>query len=136
MTEKLRVALLFGGVSSEHEISCVSASAWVRALDTTKYDVTLIGITKAGRWLRFAGTPEQMADGSWEQHPGNLPCVISPDRQDHGLLLREGDKTTLLPIDAAVPVLHGKNGEDGTVQGLLALADIPCVGCGLLGSAV
>ena len=136
LTEKLRVALLFGGVSSEHEISCVSASAWVRALDTTKYDVTLIGITKAGRWLRFAGTPEEMVDGRWEQHPGNLPCVISPDRQDHGLLLREGDKTTLLPIDAAVPVLHGKNGEDGTVQGLLALADIPCVGCGLLGSAV
>ena len=115
MTEKLRVALLFGGVSSEHEISCVSASAWVRALDTTKYDVTLIGITKAGRWLRFAGTPEEMADGRWEQHPGNLPCVISPDRQDHGLLLRQGDKTTLLPIDAAVPVLHGKNGDRKSV---------------------
>lgn len=137
MTEKLRVALLFGGVSSEHEISCVSASAWVRALDTKKYHPVLIGITKTGRWLRYFGAPERMADGSWEHHPGNLPCVLSPDRQDHGLLVTQPDGTVQrLRVDVVAPILHGKNGEDGTLQGLLELAGLPYVGCGVLGSAV
>lgn len=134
--EKLRLALLFGGVSSEHEISCVSAAAWVRALDASKYDVTRIGITRTGRWLRFSGTPEEMESGAWEKHPGNCPCIISPDRGDHGLLLHGESGAELLPVDVVVPVLHGKNGEDGTMQGLLELAGIPYVGCGTLGSAV
>ena len=134
---KLRVALFFGGVSSEHEVSCISAAAWVRALDKEKYQLTLVGITKEGRWLRFAGSAGEMADGSWVHHPDNLPCTLSPDRADHGLLLRTRPGTAeLLPLDAAVPVLHGKNGEDGTIQGLLQLAGIPYVGCGVLGSAV
>ena len=134
---KLRVALFFGGVSSEHEVSCISAAAWVRALDKEKYNLTLVGITKEGRWLRFAGSAGEMADGSWVHHPGNLPCTLSPDRADHGLLLRtRPGAAELLPLDVAVPVLHGKNGEDGTIQGLLQLAGIPYVGCGVLGSAV
>ncbi|MGN0983211.1 MAG: D-alanine--D-alanine ligase family protein [Gemmiger sp.] len=134
--KKLRLALLFGGVSSEHEVSCVSASAWVRALDPARYEVTLVGITKAGRWLRTTAAPQAMADGSWEQDAGNIPCVVSPDRADHGLLLREPGGVTLVPIDVAVPILHGKNGEDGTIQGLFELAGIPYVGCGVLASAV
>ncbi len=133
--EKLRLALFFGGVSSEHEISCVSAGSWVRALSAEKYELTLVGITKAGRWLRTTASPQAIADGSWEQDGGNVPCVLSPDRGDHGLLLRRDGAATLLPIDVAAPILHGRNGEDGTIQGLLELAGIPYVGCGVLASA-
>lgn len=139
-TGKTRVALFFGGVSSEHEISCVSAAAWVRALgqepcrDT--YEVTTVGITKSGRWLRTPADPAAMESGAWERDPANTPCVLSPDRADRALISREGDTATLLPVDVAVPMLHGKNGEDGTIQGLFTLAGIPFVGSGVLGSAV
>ena len=85
---KLRVALFFGGVSSEHDVSCVSASAWLRALGqepcADKYEVFPVGITKDGRWLACRPTPEAMADGSWEQGDCT-PCVLSPDRKDHGI---------------------------------------------------
>ena len=85
---KLRVALFFGGVSSEHDVSCVSASAWLRALGqkpcADKYEVFPVGITKDGRWLTCRPTPEAMADGSWEQGDCT-PCVLSPDRKDHGI---------------------------------------------------
>ena len=91
---KLRVALFFGGVSSEHEVSCVSASAWLRALGQSpcaeQYEVFPVGITKTGRWLACHPTPEAMADGSWEQGDCT-PCVLSPDRADHGIwLLKDG----------------------------------------------
>ena len=91
---KLRVALFFGGVSSEHDVSCVSASAWLRALGqepcADKYEVFPVGITKDGRWLACRPTPEAMADGSWEQGDCT-PCVLSPDRKDHGIwLLKDG----------------------------------------------
>ena len=138
---KQRVALFFGGVSSEHEVSCVSASAWLRTLQKSpcadKYDVTCVGITKNGRWLACPTlTPEAMADGSWEQSPDCVPCLLSPDRKDHGLWLLKDGKAELLPLDICAPVLHGKNGEDGTIQGLFELARIPYVGCGVLASAV
>ena len=138
-SKKLRVALFFGGVSSEHEISCVSASAWLRALGeepcAERYEVFPVGITKTGRWLACHPTPEAMADGSWEQGTDCTPCVLSPDRSDHGLWLL-GGKAELVPIDICAPVLHGKNGEDGTIQGLFEMARIPYVGCGVLASAV
>ena len=138
--KKLRVALFFGGVSSEHEVSCVSASAWLRALGEApcaeRYEVFPVGITKTGRWLACHPTPEAMADGSWEQDADCTPCVLSPDRGDHGLWLLRDGKAELVPIDICAPVLHGKNGEDGTIQGLFELARIPYVGCGVLASAV
>lgn len=138
-SKKLRVALFFGGFSSEHEISCVSASAWLRALGdepcAERYEVFPVGITKTGRWLACHPTPEAMADGSWEQGADCTPCVLSPDRSDHGLWLL-GGKAELVPIDICAPVLHGKNGEDGTIQGLFEMARIPYVGCGVLASAV
>ncbi len=137
---KTRVALFFGGVSSEHEISCVSAAAWVRALGQSpcagKYEVTVVGITKAGRWLRTAADAAAMESGAWEQDAANTPCVLSPDRADRALLLCTGDTLARLPVDVAVPMLHGKNGEDGTIQGLFTLAGIPFVGSDVLGSAV
>ena len=136
---KLRVALFFGGVSSEHDVSCVSASAWLRALGqepcADKYEVFPVGITKDGRWLACRPTPEAMADGSWEQGDCT-PCVLSPDRKDHGIWLLKDGRAELVRIDICAPVMHGKNGEDGTIQGLFELARIPYVGCGVLGSAV
>ena len=136
---KLRVALFFGGVSSEHDVSCVSASAWLRALGqepcADKYEVFPVGITKDGRWLACRPTPEAMADGSWEQGDCT-PCVLSPDRKDHGIWLLKDGRAELVHIDICAPVMHGKNGEDGTIQGLFELARIPYVGCGVLASAV
>ena len=136
---KLRVALFFGGVSSEHDVSCVSASAWLRALGqepcADKYEVFPVGITKDGRWLACRPTPEAMADGSWEQGDCT-PCVLSPDRKDHGIWLLKDGRAELVHIDICAPVMHGKNGEDGTIQGLFELARIPYVGCGVLASSV
>ena len=134
---KLNVALLFGGVSSEHEVSRVSASTIARALKPSSYHLYTVGITRDGRWLYYSGPIEKMADGSWEQDPSCVPCMISPDRSDHGLVLCRHDGTwAVLPMDVVIPALHGKNGEDGTIQGLFELARLPYVGCGVLGSAV
>ena len=137
---KIRVGLFFGSISSEHEISCLSAAAWGRVLtegpSAGRYDVVFVGITKAGRWLRCPASPASIADGSWERDPGCRPCVFSPDRTDHGLILFGDEGVERLPLDVAVPILHGKNGEDGTIQGLFELAGIPYVGCGVLSSAV
>ena len=138
--EKIRIGLFFGGVSSEHEVSLVSATAWAKALRqgvcAGKYEVILVGITKDGRWLRYDGPAEKLADGTWAQDEGCIPCVFSPDRADHGLLLLRDTGAERIRLDAAVPMLHGKNGEDGTMQGLFALSGVPYVGCGVLASAV
>lgn len=140
-TGKLRVGLLFGSISSEHEVSCISAAAWLRALALPpccdRYEVIAIGITKQGRWLRYEGDIDAIASGAWSADTAHCtPCVLSPDRTDHGLLLRTAKGVEVLPLDVVAPILHGKNGEDGTVQGLLELAGIPYVGCGVLASAV
>ena len=81
--DKLCVVVLFGGMSSEHEVSRVSAGTFVDNLDRARYEVLTVGITREGRWLCTEATSAQMADGSWEELPGNMPCVISPDRADH-----------------------------------------------------
>ena len=134
---KMCVALLFGGMSSEHEVSCVSVGNFVRNIDRSKYEVLTVGITKEGRWLYTEATAEQMADGSWEELPGNMACVISPDRADHGMILFTPDgRVEKMHLDVVIPVLHGLGGEDGTVQGLLELAGIAYVGCGVLASSV
>ena len=135
--DKLCVVVLFGGMSSEHEVSRVSAGTFVDNLDRARYEVLTVGITREGRWLCTEATSAQMADGSWEELPGNMPCVISPDRADHGMILftPEGH-VEKVHVDVVIPVLHGLWGEDGTVQGLLELAGIPYVGCGVLASAV
>lgn len=133
----LCVALLFGGLSSEHEVSRVSAGTFADNMAPEKYELIKIGITKDGRWLYTEASSAQMADGSWEELPGNMPCAISPDRADHGaILFTPAGHVEKLHIDVVIPALHGLWGEDGTVQGLLELAGIPYVGCGVLASAV
>ncbi len=136
METPLCAVLLFGGLSSEHEVSCVSAATVADNLDRERYELLKVGITKEGRWLYTEATSAQMADGSWEELPGNMPCVISPDRANHGMILfTPSGQVEQLRVDVVLPILHGLWGEDGTVQGLLELAGIPYVGCGVLASA-
>ncbi len=131
---KIKVAVLFGGASSEHEVSVVSATSVLQNIPRDKYDVVMIGITKDGRWLEYTGAIEDIASMKWEQEPART-AVISPDPSHHGLLLLDGSSVEICPIDVCFPVLHGKNGEDGTIQGLFQLAGIPFVGCDLISSA-
>ncbi len=132
----MKLAVLFGGISSEHEISCLSAASILRNLDRTKYEIYAVGITRDGAW-RYCPTcdVERIENGSWERMADLVPALLPPDRGVHGLvLLREGAAETVR-LDCVFPVLHGAGGEDGTVQGLLELAGIPYVGCGVAASA-
>lgn len=125
--------ILFGGQSSEHEVSCRSAVTIIRAVDSERYEMLLIGITREGAWIQ-TDTPEQIADDTWRA--GKTRAVLSPDATEKGVWLRRDGQMSFWPVDVAFPVLHGRRGEDGTVQGLLELAEIPYVGCGVLASAV
>lgn len=131
---KMKIAVLFGGVSSEHEVSVVSATSVLHNIPREKYDVVMIGITKDGRWLEYTGPIEEIANMKWEQEEART-AVISPDHSHHGILLLDGTSVEVCPIDVFFPVLHGKNGEDGTIQGLFDLSGVPYVGCDLLSSA-
>ncbi|MCD7726819.1 MAG: D-alanine--D-alanine ligase [Ruminococcus sp.] len=133
---KTRVAVLFGGQSNEHEISLISASNIIRNIPKDKYEVITIGITKKGRWLLYQGEVDSIENGLWETNPDNVSCVLSPDPIHKGFLaLMDGGEVSHIRVDVVFPALHGKNGEDGTVQGLLELAQIPFVGCDLISSA-
>lgn len=131
--EKKTMAVLFGGQSSEHEISCMSVVNIVKCIDQERYRLVLIGITEEGRWVR-ADSLEQIQDGSW-RHSGTR-AWISPDATQKAISIFDGEGFTEIPVDVVFPVLHGLYGEDGTIQGLLELAQIPYVGCGVLASAV
>ena len=127
------IAVFFGGQSSEHEISCLSAVNVIYHIDRNKYDVVLVGITEEGEWL-LTDSVDAVRSGEWRN--GSVRAVLSPDAKQHGLLILEGDLVSLRRIDAAFPVLHGLFGEDGTIQGLFEMAQIPYVGCNVLASAV
>lgn len=133
MIDKLTVAVIFGGQSSEHDVSCVSGATIMKAVDTEKYEMVLIGITKDGRWL-LADSIADVESGSWRN--SKIQAILSPDERDHGLILTEGEKVSRKKIDVIFPVLHGMYGEDGTIQGLFELSRIPYVGCGVLASSV
>ncbi len=133
---KKTVAVLFGGCSTEYEVSLQSAASVIQSMDADKYETVMLGITREGVWKRYAGPVERISNDTWSDHPSCVPAIISPDRATRGLLVLEDGNAVGIPVDAAFPVLHGKNGEDGTVQGLLELAGIPCVGCGTLCSAI
>lgn len=130
---KKTVAVLFGGQSSEHEVSCVSAATIVSCIDTDHYDVLLVGITKEGHWVK-AQSLEEIASGAWRD--SSVTAILSPDATQKGILIMDGENTHLAKVDVVFPALHGLYGEDGTIQGLLDLAGIPYVGCGRLASAV
>ena len=131
-----KIAVLFGGCSSEHEVSRVSAYSVINHLSEEKYKICRIGITKDGRWYLYEGPAEAIPDGSWEKSEQKRPAFLSPDRSVRGIVVRGPEQTETLPVDCVFPVLHGRNGEDGTVQGLLQLSGLPFVGCGTLSSAI
>lgn len=132
---KLSVCVLFGGVSPEHEVSLRSAESVLNRLDPEKYHIYPVGITREGEWIRYGGTDYgKLPGGTWLQDDNNRPATISPVR-GQGLLTFEGDCVVRERIDVVFPVLHGENGEDGSMQGLLQLAGIPYVGPHVAASA-
>jgi D-alanine-D-alanine ligase len=131
--KRLRVGVLFGGRSGEHEVSLASAASVIRALDPEKYDVVPIGISKDGRWLVGTGAVKMLSEVLKSGERVSLP----PDPTSAALMpLAQGAGHPSVSIDVVFPVLHGTFGEDGTVQGLLELAGLPYVGAGVLASAV
>ncbi|NCC07262.1 MAG: D-alanine--D-alanine ligase [Clostridia bacterium] len=132
---KTKIAVLFGGASSEHEISLMSATSVLNNLDKEKYDIVPVGITKSGRWYLYNGDIALIKSGEWEK-ADITPAAFCAGSGMKGLITFENGSYNEVPVDVVFPVLHGKNGEDGTVQGLLDMAGIPYVGCGVLGSSV
>ena len=131
---KLRVCVVFGGQSPEHEISRKSVTSVLNNLDKEKYDIDMLGITKEGKWYLYEGAVCQIENGDWEK--GKItPAVISPDSGDKAILVFAEDGIRKIHPDIVFPVLHGEYGEDGTIQGLLELAGIKYVGMGVLASA-
>ena len=133
MNDKKNLVVLFGGQSSEHEVSCVSAATVAGAVDTKRYDLLLIGITKDGRWLK-TDCLDDVKSGKWRE--STVRASLLPDAGLRSVLIDDNGKLSLVPVDVVFPVLHGLYGEDGCVQGLCELAQIPYVGCGVLSSAV
>jgi D-alanine---(R)-lactate ligase len=128
--DRLKVGVLFGGSSEEHPISVKSAQEVARNLDLEKYEPFFIGITKSGAW--------RLCDGPyahWENGKSH-PVVLSPDRSVHGLLVLDQGRYESIRLGVVLPVLHGKLGEDGALQGLLELSGIPYVGCDVQSSAL
>jgi D-alanine--(R)-lactate ligase len=126
----LKIGIIFGGCSEEHPISVKSAQEIARNLDTEKYEPFYIGITQDGVWKLCDGPGPDWENGSCR------PVVLSPDRSVHGLLVLEQGRYETIRLDVVFPVLHGKLGEDGAVQGLLELSGIPYIGCGIPSSAL
>ena len=136
MARKIRVGVIFGGRSVEHEVSLVSAASVINALDREKYEILPIGITPEGRWLSSAEAVALLKEkGNIDQLPEH---ILVPDPRKKGLVPLQNSSSSVPshPVDVLFPVLHGTYGEDGTIQGLFELADIPYVGSGVLGSAL
>jgi len=128
--DRLKVGIIFGGCSEEHPVSVKSVREVAKNLDTEKYEPFYIGITKSGAWKLCDGPDTNWENGSCR------PAVLSPDRSVHGLLVLEQGQYETISLDIVLPVLHGKLGEDGAMQGLLELSGIPYVGCDVQSSAL
>lgn len=132
-----RIAVIFGGHSSEYEVSLQSAFSVLQNINENKFEVFPVGITREGEWYHYTGGLEQIRDNSWAEEKENLHSVaVSQSRPAPGFLVFDGDGCRRIPVDLVLPVLHGRNGEDGTLQGLFELAGIPVAGCGTLSSAL
>ncbi len=134
--KKMNVCILFGGMSPEHEVSLRSAESVLNNIDKTQYQVFPVGITREGQWILYGGHDySELPAKTWMNHPKNRKAALSPVR-GQGLLCFEGEWAMAQPIDVVFPVLHGENGEDGAMQGLLQMAGIPYVGPHVAASAV
>lgn len=135
--DKKVIAVIFGGCSPEYEVSLQSAFSVLENLDRKKYEVIPIGITKNGDWYRYYGNNEKIRNNTWFENTGDIrPVGFSPSRTDNGFFELWDGRYSFVKADLAFPVLHGRNGEDGTVQGMLELSGIPIVGCDTLSSAL
>ena len=135
--KKKRIAVLFGGCSTEYEVSLQSAHAVIENMDTDRYEQILIGISRqSGQWYLYQGNIDDIPEDKWYSERTCTPIWVSTDKKVHGICYQGPDGIRAISLDAAFPILHGKNGEDGTVQGVLELAGIPVIGCGMLSSAV
>lgn len=135
MKKPLTVAVIFGGCSSEYSVSLESAAGVLSHLEPSRFTPVLLGITPQGDWYRYTGDVHAIAEDTWRDGPC-VPAMLSPNRSCHEVLVLHPDRVEHIPIDVALPILHGRNGEDGTVQGLCELAGIPLAGCGTLASAL
>ena len=129
---KENILIIFGGASSEHEVSCKSAATIIRKINKEEYNPIKLGITKEGSWYLTEANEEKIASGEWEKDKTNKSAIISPERNNKGIII-DGNKK--IAIQCAFPIIHGKFGEDGSLQGLLEIAGIPYVGSGVLASA-
>ncbi len=136
MMKKINVGVFFGGCSPEYSVSLSSASGVILNLDSEKYNPVLIGISRKGEWFRYAGPVDKLLNDTWQNPADCTPAVLSPNRGEKCLILLGQDGPSRIPLDIAFPVLHGGNGEDGTLQGLLELSGVPIAGCGTLASAL
>lgn len=135
--KKKKIAVIFGGNSIEYEISLQSASSVFENINRDKFDIIPIGITENGHWYHYTGAIEKIADNTWFQDYKNLhPVTVSQNRSTKGFIELEKEGFSIIDVDLIFPVLHGENGEDGTLQGLFELAGIPVVGCDTLSSAL
>lgn len=132
---KKTIAVIFGGCSPEYPVSLQSAYSVIEHIDREQYEPILLGITRDGAWYRYYGPLSGLADDTWQSHDC-VRAILSPDRTRRSIVEFTTAGTKETSVDLAFPVLHGQNGEDGTVQGLIALAGIPLVGCGILSSAL
>jgi len=137
--QRVRVLVIFGGRSTEHSISCVSAGSVIRAIDPQRYEVVAVGITQAGEWVRFDGDPADLVLNDQQLpvvDPHAAAATLSLNAQHPGVWFGTAEtEITWQAIDVAFPVLHGPFGEDGTIQGLLEIAGLPYVGSGVFSSA-
>lgn len=132
----LHLCCLFGGESTEYEVSLSSVTSVIQNYDRTKYTLTLVGITRDGNWYLYEGPVEKIKANTWWQDPACTPAILSPSKADHALLVLGENSYRKIPIDVIFPVMHGAHCEDGTLQGLLELSGIPFVGPYCRSSAV
>ena len=135
--QKKSIAIIFGGNSTEYEVSLQSAYSVFDNIDSEKFDIIPIGITRSGEWFHYTGSMDNLLNNTWFEDSSKLfPIVVSQNRSVKGFLEFSGDCYKTVKLDLVLPVLHGKNGEDGTLQGLFELAGIPIIGCNTLSSAL
>ena len=135
--QKKSIAIIFGGNSTEYEVSLQSAYSVFDNIDSEKFDIIPIGITRSGEWFHYTGSMDNLLNNTWFEDSSKLfPIVVSQNRSVKGFLEFSGDSYKTVKLDLVLPVLRGKNGEDGTLQGLFELAGIPIIGCNTLSSAL
>lgn len=133
---KKNIGIIFGGKSPEYHVSLESAYAVITNMDIEKFNPIIIGITSCGEWFYYKGNVDHIIDDSWWLSKDCISAMISPNTMEQGLIIFNSNQITKIHLDAIFPVMHGKYGEDGCIQGLIECSGIPCIGCGVLSSSL